>query len=752
MHVSDDSTDDPAPGRTILSVDDDPDISALLRVLLESDGYRVLCAGSGAEALNLVASERPDLILLDVDMPEMNGFEVCARFQEMPALQYVPVIFATARREEQDKASAFAVGAAAYLSKPIDPDALMSEVRAQLETQDRWETLRRHEAAPDKARAPAPLRSGDPSELGTLGPDAFDRFQAQLAKRLKLSPGRVALVTATSGPELYTLPARIAVSAADLAREIAAFLRVPFLEQIDKKALKIGVLPTAYCKSHGVAVLTDPDQHQVFVLANPFDWELVENIRIVARGEPVRFCIAPPEVIAALAPQGVAQHGGAPALRLPGAPGARREAAAGPAEVVHGAVDENAGPIVQLVHRMIKAAYDAGASDIHVEPWEQQVVIRFRVDGVLRVWNRLMPASLIASVATRIKVMAELDIAERRLPQDGRIAFKDFSSAGPDLDLRVAVSPMQHGEKVVMRLLDKQRAVLPLDALGFSPRNLAVYREKIRTPHGLILHVGPTGSGKSMTLYAALNEIQTPEINVQTAEDPIEYTLAGINQLQVQPAMGLTFARGLRSYLRQDPDVILVGEIRDLETAEVAIEAGLTGHLVLSTLHTNDAASTVLRLVEMGIEPFLVGSTLLVVCAQRLVRRLCTECREAYEATVPEKELVGAPAVGRCTLFRPSGCPRCNGIGYKGRIGVHEVLVLTDAMRLAVSRRGATAEQLKRMAVETSGMTTLYWDAMEKVRQGLCSVEDVLSNVKPDEFDARPDWLLRSQGIEHRAA
>ncbi len=291
-----------------------------------------------------------------------------------------------------------------------------------------------------------------------------------------------------------------------------------------------------------------------------------------------------------------------------------------------------------------------------------------------------------------------------------------------------------------MRLIDKQKSTLPLDELGLSKRNLALYRTLIHSPYGMVLHVGPTGSGKSMTLYSALNEISTPEINVMTAEDPIEYTLPRINQLQVQPEIGLTFARALRSYLRQDPDVILVGEIRDGETAHIAVEAALTGHLLLSTLHTNDAAATLTRFLEMGIEPFMISPSVVMICAQRLMRKLCPHCREPYAATNEEKRQLALPTDGRLTLYRPGGCEQCNGQGFWGRIGIHELLVPTEKIRSALSETGMTAEKLKRLAV-AEGMTTLYWDAMDKVRQGISSMSEALSRIQPDEFDSRPTWL-----------
>jgi type II secretory ATPase GspE/PulE/Tfp pilus assembly ATPase PilB-like protein len=281
------------------------------------------------------------------------------------------------------------------------------------------------------------------------------------------------------------------------------------------------------------------------------------------------------------------------------------------------------------------------------------------------------------ALVTRLKIMCNLDIAERRLPQDGRIVFKKFTKKNIDIDLRVATGPMNFGEKVVMRILDKQKSTLPLPALGFSEENLAKYRECIRQPYGMILHCGPTGSGKSMTLYSALAEVNTPDVNIQTAEDPIEYTLAGINQMQMSRQIGLTFARALRCYLRMDPDMILVGEIRDEETAGIAVEAALTGHLLVSTLHTNDAPSTVARLSEMGIEPFNISASLVCVCAQRLLRRVCKNCKQPYEPKGREKEIIEKALGWSGQIFKanPQGCPVCNGNGYKGRVGIHELMM-----------------------------------------------------------------------------
>jgi type II secretory ATPase GspE/PulE/Tfp pilus assembly ATPase PilB-like protein len=393
---------------------------------------------------------------------------------------------------------------------------------------------------------------------------------------------------------------------------------------------------------------------------------------------------------------------------------------------------EESAPIIQLANRIVEDAYISGASDIHIEPQEKDLYVRYRVDGVCAEKLRL-PSKVAGALVARLKVMADLDIAEKRLPQDGRIVFKKFTKKNIDIDLRVAVGPMNHGEKVVMRILDKTKSALPITALGFSEENLKSYRECIIQPYGMILHCGPTGSGKSMTLFSALREVATPDINIQTAEDPIEYTIPGINQMQMHRQIGLTFASALRCYLRMDPDIILVGEIRDQETAQIAVEAALTGHLLLSTLHTNDAPSTIARFNDMGIEPFMISASLLVVCAQRLMRRVCKHCKQEYLPEGNEAEILAKALNGwHGPIYRASenGCPACGGHGMKGRVGIHELMRNSPDLTRAINLGSETAE-LKRIAMET-GMKTLHQDSMLKVREGTSTVIEAISTVPPD--------------------
>jgi len=394
-------------------------------------------------------------------------------------------------------------------------------------------------------------------------------------------------------------------------------------------------------------------------------------------------------------------------------------------------VNEESGPIIQLAGRIIEDAYFAGSSDIHIEPQEKEIIVRYRVDGLCQEKLRL-PVKVGPALVARLKIMCDLDISERRLPQDGRIVFKQFTKKSLDLDLRVSTCPLNYGEGVVMRILDKQKTTLPLTSLGFSEENLERYRQCIRQPYGMILHCGPTGSGKSMTLYSALNEINTPDIVIRTAEDPIEYTLPGINQMQMHRQIGLTFATALRSFLRQDPDIILVGEIRDTETAEIAVEAALTGHLLISTLHTNDAPSSVGRLTDMGVEPFMISSSLLCVCAQRLMRRVCKQCRVPVEAKGREQEILEKGIGWSGSIFKasPKGCPRCNNSGYKGRIGIHELMVANDELIEAINKK-SEASELKKISIR-QGMKTLHQDSLLKVRDGMTTLEEAIATVPVD--------------------
>jgi len=400
------------------------------------------------------------------------------------------------------------------------------------------------------------------------------------------------------------------------------------------------------------------------------------------------------------------------------------------AEAESGIAGADEAPIVKLVNSLIADAVRKGASDIHIEPYEKSMRVRFRIDGVLQ---EMMspPFKFKAAIISRLKIMAELDIAERRVPQDGRIKIKVMNRT---VDLRVSSLPTIFGEKVVMRILDKSNLNIDLEKLGFEPAAMKEFISAIANPYGMVLVTGPTGSGKTTTLYSALSRVNTPEVNVMTAEDPVEYNLDGINQVLVHENVGLTFAAALRAFLRQDPNIIMVGEIRDIETASIAVKSALTGHLVLSTLHTNDAPSAIGRLVDMGVEPFLVASSVNIVLAQRLVRRVCASCKRPItlnEEVLRELQLAPEEAA-KATFFEGEGCVDCNNTGYRGRQGVYEVMPFSPRVRdLALER--ASSGEIKKAAIG-EGMLTLRRDGLEKLKRGLTTVEEILKETAADKL------------------
>ena len=492
------------------------------------------------------------------------------------------------------------------------------------------------------------------------------------------------------------------------------------LTEISVDASAVAMVPETTARRHNcIPIRFDDDNRLVLAMADPANVVAVDDIRAMAKRDVRTVVATKADVVAAinrhyrldrtaetLAEEAAEEMGGDRSLD----------------EVVEEGGAEDA-PIIKLVNLLITQAVNDRASDIHIEPGERSLRVRYRIDGVL---HEVMspPKSVQAGITSRLKIMADINIAERRIPQDGRIGLK---VQGKAIDIRVATLPTVYGEKIVMRLLDKTSVMLQLSDLGFLPDNYSRFQESYKKPYGMILVTGPTGSGKSTTLYATLNILNQPHVNIITVEDPVEYRLPGVNQVQTNNKAGLTFAAALRSILRSDPDIVLIGEIRDKETAQIAVEAALTGHLVLSTLHTNDAPSSLTRLIEMGIEPFLVASSLDAVVAQRLARKLCPKCKESYVPS--EEELIAAkfrydPQEELPTLFRPGGCTSCGGTGYKGRLAVHEIMTVSEDIERLVAEH-SSAEEIGKVA-RSQGMLTLREDGLEKVRQGVTSIEEIL--------------------------
>ena len=521
-----------------------------------------------------------------------------------------------------------------------------------------------------------------------------------------------------------------------LARAIAQEYWLPFQAHVDEHAIDsalLGKVPINYAKKNGVLPLSG-DGHSVTVaIADPSNYEPLDDLRMLF-GMPVHPVVVPLEILNDAINRSYDQATTTTAqdlmidLEEDRLDVVANELAQEPLDLLD---SDDAAPIIKLVNGLLSQAVKDRASDIHVEPFERELLVRFRVDGML--YDVISPPKRFQpAITSRVKVMAGLNIAEKRLPQDGRIRLR---VAGRDIDIRVSTIPTAFGERIVLRLLDRAQALvdLNLDRLGFSGDNLTRIDRLIRQSHGIILATGPTGSGKTTSLYACLARINSPEKNIITIEDPIEYQLRGIGQMQVSPKIELTFASGLRSILRQDPDVIMVGEIRDSETAEIAIHAALTGHLVFSTLHTNDSFGALTRLVDMGIEPFLVSSSILAVLAQRLVRMVCPTCREPYTPTPTELARIGVrPETVKGPLYRPAanGCRACRNTGYRGRMAIQELMLMDDEVRSLVMQK-ADAATIRRTCT-ARGMTLLRQNGAQRILLGETTVEELLRVTQED--------------------
>jgi type IV pilus assembly protein PilB len=545
-------------------------------------------------------------------------------------------------------------------------------------------------------------------ELGMITPEQLDTALEE-HRRTPKSIGRVLIDMGM-------------IKEGDLVRALAEQVGLEFVDlseyPVDPTATTL--LPEALARRYRAIPIGERDGKLLVAMSDPANVYALDDIRTITSRD-----VQPLVATAADVEQAIQKYAGMDG-QVEALASVAAEAIEGEEEEMEAALED--APIVKLVNAIMTQAVGDRASDVHIEPAERNVRIRFRVDGVLHEPMPPAPKNIQGGLISRLKVMAELNIAEKRLPQDGRIGMK---VGGKQLDLRVATLPTVYGEKVVIRVLDKSNALLKLEDLGFMEESYKQFARSFKKPYGAILVTGPTGSGKSTTMYSTLNILNEVDKNIITVEDPVEYRLAGVNQIQVNPKAGLTFASALRSILRADPDIVLIGEVRDRETAMIAVEAALTGHLVLSSLHTNDAPSAITRLTEMGVETFLVASAIDAVVAQRLGRILCERCKEAYQPEVVELEQAGFPEwlwPEITELFRPAGCAACANTGYRGRMGMYEVMPMTEELeRLTVER--ASAEQIKAVAIE-QGMITLRDDGLEKVRMGLTSIEEVARVVK----------------------
>ena len=515
----------------------------------------------------------------------------------------------------------------------------------------------------------------------------------------------------------------------DILKALSIQLGFPYENKIDVESIApdlIANLPINYAKQNEILPLRKDKNTVVVAIADPTNFYALDDLRMLFSSEVRPVIASSYEIVNAInVVYNKSSSGGDEVVSELHEGDEIADEFNEPVDLLD-ATDE--APIIRLVNSLLFRAVKQKASDIHIEPYERDVVIRFRVNGIL--YDIIKPPKRAhAAIVSRVKIMSQLNIAEKRLPQDGRIRIK---IAGKDIDIRVSTIPSTHGEGIVMRLLDASSILLDLDSLGLMGEHLDKINDLIHRKNGIVLVTGPTGSGKTTTLYSCLSKINSRELKIITVEDPVEYQLPGVNQVQVNPKIDLTFATGLRAFLRQDPDVIMVGEIRDRETAEIAIQASLTGHLVFSTLHTNDASSSITRLVEMGIEPFLVSSSLVGIIAQRLVRTVCKDCARKYMPDEKELKQVGLKIedLKERQIFKPVGCPNCMETGYTGRLGIYEILLVTELVRNELMK-GADAATIKKIAV-SQGMKLLRDDAIHKMLAGMTTIAEVMRVTQDD--------------------
>lgn len=513
---------------------------------------------------------------------------------------------------------------------------------------------------------------------------------------------------------------------ADIAKAYASYASLPFIESVNDNNADLNLLakvPLHFLRENKVMPITIDGQATILT-ANPMDFQPLDDLNLLLGGG-VKYAVAPEKVII----DGINRY-----YPLEGSKqmieDLQEEAAGDVESVAFEQIEEKdilamatEAPIIKLVNHILFQAVKRDASDIHIEPFEKELRVRYRIDGIM--YDVMNPPKRIqGALVSRIKIMANMNIAEKRVPQDGRIAIKVGDRA---FDIRVSVLPVAFGERIVMRLLDKTRSFAKLKKLGFSDRDYNVVRDSIMRPNGILYITGPTGSGKTTTLYSILRELNRPEVNIITVEDPVEYQMAGIGQVQVKEKIGMTFASALRSILRQDPDIVMIGETRDVETAQIAIQASLTGHLVLSTLHTNNAPATITRLIDMGVEPFLIASSIVMAMAQRLVRKLCSDCKKVYHPSLELLKRIGLneQEAKNITFYEPGGCDKCGGSGYKGRIAIFEIMEMTEGVAKLTMERADMAE-IRKQAMK-DGMTLLIQDGLRKIKEGLTTIDEVLS-------------------------
>ncbi|MEA1935730.1 MAG: ATPase, T2SS/T4P/T4SS family [Thermodesulfobacteriota bacterium] len=706
----------------ILCIDDDGDTLRLFERFLAGSGYDVITAESGLKGLEVVDTVKPNLILLDVQMPEMDGYEVCSRLQESGETAYIPVIFVTALGEERDRARAFAVGAADYLIKPIKKDILTEKVRTHIKTDIKWKELQ--------------------EDAGTwyerVLPASFIQFKEFLFDKLNLNPEERYKFSSISTSEIYSISLDAGIDENLMAKYIAEFLKLPYIPHIDPEDVQLGVLPTTFCRSNHVVAVNDMSAKKAFVVSNPFDWDLSDTLmKFSGLDKMSRLIITEPANIDSLF-----EHDKSVRVETISADGkkVKTEGLAVEAVAKLSESEIKKRPVVHIANTIINTAVSERASDIHIEPKEIDTVVRFRIDGDLREMFRVKKDTG-NKLMSRYKVLGGLDITEKRKPQDGAfVAIIDERT----FNLRLSTTSTPGGESLVMRLLEPYTKPTELTELGMMDRQVNTLIDAAGRSAGLILIVGGTGSGKTTTIYSLLSKVDCETRSLMSVEDPVEYRIPLANQQQVNEKAGVTFDSLLKAAVRQDPDILFMGEIRDNYSAKMAIDFASTGHLTITTLHTSNATTAIFRLERLGIDRGIMADTILAVVAQRLLKKLCPHCKEIAPISPEEAEML-SPFTDDIPsrVAHPVGCPECRDTGYYGREGVYENLSLDPEISEMV-RAGVSIAEIRTFIHERRDY--LVTDhALEKMRDHIFTPKDIYENVLMEEVDFRkspPEKIL----------
>ncbi|MBW2650005.1 MAG: Flp pilus assembly complex ATPase component TadA [Deltaproteobacteria bacterium] len=701
----------------ILYIDDDRDNRKLVERFLE-ESYRVITAESGHEGLKIINDTKPDLLLLDIMMPEMDGYEVCSLLQENDETAYIPVIFVTAMGEERDKARAFAVGAADYLVKPIRKNILTDKIETHLQTNAQW----------------SKLHMDDSSWYEKVQSSDFIQFKEFVSGKLGMDTEKRYLFSNMAPPDIYTTSADAGIGEGAMAQYIAQFLKLPYAARINTDDIQLGALPSTFCRSNHVVAVNSPSGERAFIISNPFDWNLMDTLtKFSGLDHASSLTITEPRNIGSL-------FGDTPS-QLKAA--SSRQTSKVPISAKSLETEIRDHPVVHITNSMLDTAVVERASDIHIEPKEKDTVVRFRIDGDLRDAFTLKKNTGIM-VISRLKALGGLDIAEKKKPQDGGFVATLNDRA---FNLRLSTTSTPNGESLVMRLLEPYTEPKKLGELGMSGRQTDTMISIANSSSGLILIVGTTGSGKTTTIYSLLHNIDYERRSVMSVEDPVEYRMPFVNQQQVNEKAGVTFEALLKTAVRQDPDVLFMGEVRDNFSAKVAIDFASTGHLTITTLHTSNATTAIFRFERLGIDRGTIADTILAIVAQKLVKKLCPHCKKIAPISTEETARF-APFTNDIPsrVAHPVGCPECNDTGYLGREGTYEVLGFDPEIAEMV-RAGASISEIRTFS-RNRGDYLISTHAILKVKNLIFTPKDIFEKVLAEEVTAAEMPAPREMGPE----